>query len=496
MELRPIAVSFGLGITSCLAQYSAPSAGPFAGFANEALRQHDPAITNWDLGGNLRLRYEVKDGFAIPGSPGSMDFRGHGADVSNDYFLSRLKVHGGYAQSWWSVWVEGRSSMVADDERYAYPNSPAVPGTFRRRGSGPEADAIDLNQAFVTVGNTDFPLSLKIGRQELSYGAERLVGPNPWNNIGRTFDAAKLIYRNSWISADLFTSRVVIPEDGRFNVDNDYDWFSGLYATINAIPKNLLDLYFLARNASPQAIAAEPSPQETPLPSARDIYTFGFRLKSKLGELGGFDYSLESAGQLGDYRDFRLGANSPRLDQRAWMVIAQGGYTFTDAWGKPRLGLEYSHGSGDNNPRDGKHETFDILFPTYHPFYGYMNFLTLENLHDVRGIFQMKPHPRVNVSIEGHGFWLADTHDNLYNANGTPRGGAGTTLGNGYGINPNYSSFIGSELDAIAGWAVTRFLGLEIGYGHFFTGSYIRQSLSAVGSKDADWFYAQLTFAF
>lgn len=178
------------------------------------------------------------------------------------------------------------------------------------------------------------------------------------------------------------------------------------------------------------------------------------------------------------------------------MVIAQGGYTFTDSWGKPRLGLEYSHGSGDSNPRDGKHETFDLLFPIYHPFYGYMNFLTIANLHDVRGIFHMRPHPRVSLSIEGHGFWLADTHDNFYNANGTPRGGLGPTPGNGYGINPNYNSFIGTELDAIAGWAVTRFLKLEAGYGHFFTGDYIRQSLSAVGSKDADWFYAQLTFAF
>ena len=58
------------------------------------------------------------------------------------------------------------------------------------------------------------------------------------------------------------------------------------------------------------------------------------------------------------------------------------------------------------------------------------------------------------------------------------------------------NSFVGSELDTIAGSALTRFLGLEVGYGHFFTGNYIRQSLSAVGSKDANWFYAQLTVAF
>ena len=220
-----------------------------------------------------------------------------------------------------------------------------------------------------------------------------------------------------------FTGRIVIPEDGRFDVDNDYDWFSGVYATMTKVPKHVLDVYFLARNASPQAIAAEPSPQETPLPSARDIYTLGFRLKSKPGELGPWDYSLESAGQLGDFRDFRLGANSARLDQQAWMVIAQGGYTFTNCWALPRLGLEYSHASGDSNPNDGKHETFDSLFPSYHKYYGYMNFFSLQNIHDVRAILQCKPHPRVSLALEGHGFWLADTHDNFYTVTGTPRGG-------------------------------------------------------------------------
>jgi hypothetical protein len=80
--------------------------------------------------------------------------------------------------------------------------------------------------------------------------------------------------------------------------------------------------------------------------------------------------------------------------------------------------------------------------------------------------------------------------------NGTPRGGTATTQGNNYGINPDYSSFVGTELDAIVGWAVTRFLVLEAGYGHFFTGDYIRQSLSAIGSKDADWGYVQMTLLF
>ena len=45
------------------------------------------------------------------------------------------------------------------------------------------------------------------------------------------------------------------------------------------------------------------------------------------------------------------------------------------------------------------------------------------------GILQLKPHPRMSMALEGHGFWLADTHDNFYNAAGAPRGGVTTTTG-------------------------------------------------------------------
>jgi len=424
-----------------------------------------------------------------------MEVRDHGADVSNDYLLSRIRIHAGYTDKWWSVYVEGRSSTAYDDERFA--TAPA-PGLVARKGDGPEADAFDLHQAYVTVGDhKEFPLSIKIGRQELSYGEERLIGAFGWNNIGRVFDAAKVRWQNELFGADFFTSRPVIPEDEKFNVDNDYDYLSGVYANTLMVPKNTLEVYFLARNASRQAATAAPSPQ-FPQPSARDIYTVGGRLKSKPGDLGPWDYTLEGAYQFGDFVDARL-AGAPRLDQDAFMVTVQGGYTFAGLWGAPRLGVEYDYASGDSNPNDNKHETFENLFPTNHKFYGYMDFFSLQNIHDLRGIFQIKPHPRLSLAIEGHGFWLADTHDNIYSVGGGPRGGlAATPAGTGYGINPAYSNFVGTELDVIAGYAVTRFAQLEAGYGHFFTGDYVQQSLhsSAFGARDANYVYVQATLNF
>jgi hypothetical protein len=294
-------------------------------------------------------------------------------------------------------------------------------------------------------------------------------------------------WQSDWFGADFFVSRPVIPEDGRFNVDNDYDWFSGVYASTAKIPKHTLELYFLARNSSSEAISAEPAPQ-FPQPTARDIYTVGGRLKSAPGQIGNWDYTLEGAYQFGD---FKPTIASARLNQDAFAVIAQGGYTFANLWAKPRLGFEYSYSSGDNNPTNGTHNTFDNLFPTNHKFYGYLDFVSLQNIHDVRGIFQLKPISRLSLALEGHAFWLADTHDYFYGVTGVPR----TTAG--YGIHPTFNSFLGTELDAIAGYAVTRFAQIEVGGGHFFTGQYIEQSLAGVGgSRDANYLYIQLNLAF
>lgn len=463
-----------------------------AGLLNDSLRQNSTNFAPWDIGGGLRLRYEDHEGYGVAGSPGSIDFRDHGANISNDYFLSRLRLHLGYSDKWWGVYVEGRSSLAWSDERFA--STAPVP----KKGRGPESDSIDLHQAFFTLGNLkEFPLSLKIGRQELAYGDERLVGPVGWNNIGRVFDAAKLRWQTDAFSAEFFTSRTVIPEDGQFNVENDYDFFSGIYATTSKLPKHSVDLYFFARNSSPNAATAEPSPQ-SPQPSARDIYTIGTRIKSLPGQFGSWDYSLEAAGQFGDFRDPRAGATTQRLEHEAFAVIAQAGYTFTNLWSKPRLALEYNFASGDSDAKDGKHETFENLFPTNHKFYGYMDFFSLQNIHDVRGILQLKPCPKLNVSLEGHGFWLADTHDSFYTVGGGARGGTATTSGNGYGVNPKYGNFVGTELDISGNYAFTTYANIEAGYGHFFHGDYIAQSLAAPshGSRDADFVYLQLNVNF
>jgi hypothetical protein len=279
----------------------------------------------------------------------------------------------------------------------------------------------------------------------------------------------------------------VVPVDDRFDLPNTHDIFSGVYATIVKIPKTIVEGYFLARNASRSAINLYSDPQ-FPQPTARDVYTIGGRLKSKPGELDNFDYTLEGAYQFGD---FAVTATSPRLTQNAYMFIAQGGYTFASLWSTPRLGAEFDYASGDSNPNDSTHGTFDTLFPTPHKFFGSLDLFSLQNIQDLGVNLTLKPTKRMSVALMGNAYWLADTHDSFYNSAGVARGTGG------YGIHPGYNPFVGTSVTLIAGYALASFAGVEAGYGHLFSGDYIAQSQAVNGgARDSDFLYGQVTLKF
>lgn len=479
MTIRNTVFAFCLGVATWAAAEDsgttpAPKpATPSAGLANDWLRKESVVFDPWDIGGSTRERFDWKQHFAISGSPAQVDFQRTG-DPDNTFLLLRQRVHLGYTPcEWFKIYGEGQDASAINDDR----------------NPSPEIDHYDLRQAWVTVGNTkDFPIIAKVGRQELAYGDQRLIGTADWNNISRTFDAAKLHFENPQLWVDAFTGRVVIPNDNSFNYPDYDDWFSGIYASNKTlVPWEETQVYFLARNVGERG----PSDQKgklVPLPSPRDIYTLGLRCKSLPGKLCGWDYEVEAAGQFGR---FKASNTSPNLSQQAYAIHANTGYTWTKSSVTPRVGLEYNFSSGDSNPNDGTHETFDNLFPSNHKFYGYMDFVSWQNIHDVMLTGSITPVKKLTLKLDGHSFWLANTHDFFYAVNGSPR------KTGGYGINPSAGSFVGAELDLTATYTITPFATLQAGYSHFFIGEYVRNSLSATtGATDANYIYTQLTFNF
>src|SRR6185436_16780736 len=218
---------------STAAATPAPPPTPSAGLLNDWLRKESDFFSPWDFGGQGRARYEAKENGGVAATT---DFRKTGVDNDNAYLLLRATVHLGYNSPWISAYAEGRESSSTGDDRD--PN--------------PESNLFDLHQGYVVLGNAaKFPVTLKAGRQEMIYGDERLIGNADWGNIGRVFDTARLRYEDKNLWVDVFSGRVVLPNDGQFDEVNDYDWLSGVYAsTRTLIPRQETQLYFISRNVN------------------------------------------------------------------------------------------------------------------------------------------------------------------------------------------------------------------------------------------------------
>jgi alginate export protein len=500
MKLHPFRLTaFILASASySLAQYTPPpSPQPFPGFVNSFARTSDPSLSNWDFGVNVRFRAEDRAEAGTTDAGSNWDFsRRPQDDNQNRYEVLRVMPRIGYTGSWFSALLEGRSSYSFGDERY----NATAPGHALADLDGP----LDIYQAYVLFGTAKTPVSFKIGRQELAYGDQRLVGPGKWLNNPRTFDAAKLHWTNGIIGLDAFASSVVYVDHNNLNRSNIQDMFSGLYLSFPTVSKTeIVEAYLYSHNVARGIVTDNWSGVSAPLrfPAPQDLYTAGVRIKSKPNAYGPYDYGIEAMYQFGDRTQVFPGTTvaaalvAPRLEQNAYALIAQAGYTWSKSWGAPRVSLIYSLASGDKNPNDGRSETFQNLFPSNHGLYGIMDVTGLQNMSDVRLAYTVKPLKTVTVSLEGHLQALDRASDFWYNAAGVPRNfaGAAANSGAGYRINPSYGKKLGEEFDLIAGWAPTKYALLEFGLAHYFRGSYVKESLQAVGSNDGSYAFLQVT---
>lgn len=523
---------------TAFAQYYPLPPPAYPGLTNFNLRASDPYMSAWDFGVNIRGRFEDKDNAGFTSAGQNRDFaggrpanalNGDRFDNNNQYLLTRIMPRIGYTDKWFQAFVQLRSSTSYDDERgnngtTFKPTAPNVvaetanaPGIKAGNGLQENDNDINLQQAYVFVGNhKEFPLSVKIGRQELIYGEQRQVGAFAWNNNGRSFDLLKARYQSKWFGADVFTGGVVYNDNHNFNQSHlDNDHFSGLYVNFPRIPgvtqKQIVETYLYNHNVDRASTTEDWGGVSAPFrqPFVQDLYTAGLRIKSKLNAYGSWDYSVELMYQFGTINNRTAAGNAilpinkptviagaKELEQQAYAAILQLGYTWTESAYQPRLALIYSYGSGDKNAKDGKSGTFQNQYATTHMFYGYMDLNSLQNISDIRLAYTLKPTSKVTMALEGHLLYLDSTSDYWYNVGGVARTG-GTALNNhnGYNRNSSYSNQLGQEIDFVTSYAPVPYLNLEVGICHFFRGDYIKESLSKArgDSKDASYAYVQAT---
>jgi hypothetical protein len=249
-----------------------------------------------------------------------------------------------------------------------------------------QADHLDFHQAYLRLDNIfSRPLSVVLGRQELAYGNERLVGAVGWHNIGRAFDAVKLRYgENSWV--DLFNAKLA--EKG----EKDRNFY-GLYGRVQ-IQAHTWEPYALFEHD--KNFGAGRLRRLTL--GAHGLGTFTGATGHSLG------YELEGAVQAGEREE---------QDVLAWM--GTGALTYTsNHWRQHQLSLGADLLSGDDDPADGESKVFDTLFATNHKFYGLMDFFLdipaqtgQQGLLDLMLKASMRAGPPVKVDLHLHSFSLA-----------------------------------------------------------------------------------------
>lgn len=400
-----------------------------------------------------RVVFGIEDQTRFEYRDNNYDFNGSISTAADDsWLLNRARISLQLKPTnWLTFYVQGQDSREIDSKRAD------IPGLLGAEGDNP----FDLRQLYVEIGDAKHsPLSLKVGRQVLLYGDQRLIGPLEWSNISRTFDAVKLRYTgNDGLWVDAFVSSVVVID--RFGMDDsDKDsLLSGLYAhipTLGIQDTELYALYFDDTNRNDHFL------------------TLGTHWKSTPGKLGPWDYETEFVVQTG---------TAGGRDLSAFASYVEAGYTFQAPW-KPRLGLEYSYASGDGNAADGKQGAFQNLFPTNHLHYGYMDVFSWSNLHNVALHLSAKPTAKITTSLDYHLLWLATTSDALRRANAT------TAV---RPISPNAGSFVGSELDLLMSYAHNTHLSFTLGYSHLFAGDYLANT--GAGS-DANFLYVMTNLKF
>jgi hypothetical protein len=429
----------GFPVTALPASSSTPSAGPLtAPPAPRKASAEQKAPERFELGGQIRFRGEVRQ---------NADLQGAQHD-NRDFVLQRLRFH-------------VRAKLSNNVETFVQFQDSRTWG--QEASTASNDNLVDLHQGYLHVN--DFlgkGLYLKAGRQEFSYGSDRLVGAFGWDNVGRSFDAMKMGYSSKSWGSDWFAAKVV----DRNTLVRGFERGQYLYGIYNQFfrqrPRHL-EVYGLLLRDGRRATGEIPAAGQ----KATEIMTVGLRSDGVIRP--GINYDLEFANQFG-HRGY---------DSHSARAFAGKIYKTLEEEHQFRLGFEYDVATGDRDPADGRSGEFFNLFPTNHLHYGYADLMGWRNMQDFRPMVTFKPAGPVKFDFDYHRFYLLEARGPWKNAGGVvlgfdPAGASGT--------------HVGDELDFTVAFPIQKHLKMLSGYSLFLPGEFAQKTR---GPDAQHFFYLQ-----
>lgn len=330
-----------------------------------------------------------------------------------------------------------------------------------------DQNTLDLHQAFFEYSSafsTNEKLTLRFGRQELSYGSQRLVAVREGPNNRQSFDGGRLIYGTGNVKVDLFYANYVISRsnvfDDRFTNDTRF-W--GAYSTFSNLPiiQNL-DLYYLGLRRRVAAFD-DGKGKET-------RHSVGARIWKNTPP---WRYDIEGVYQFGNFSTSNISA---------WTLSSNVSYTLLNTKFTPQAGLKIEAISGDKKYADGKLNTFNPLFPRG-AYFGLAALIGPYNLLDAHPYVQFNLNKDLTLAIDYDLFWRMSRNDGLYPVNGKII----------YSGKAGASKQIGRQLGASLEFPLGKRFDFKQEFTWFSAGRYLRQ---AGPGKDILMTGSTLTFKF
>ncbi|HOQ89431.1 MAG TPA: alginate export family protein [Candidatus Hydrogenedentes bacterium] len=305
-------------------------------------------------------------------------------------------------------------------------------------GRQASTDDVEFYQAYIEAREMwGTPLMMRVGRQELVFGSEFLLGNNDTEALfrGLSFDAIRLAYVTDTFRVDAFTAKLADTIISDFASD-DIDLY-GIYGSYMGIEDVVIDAYWLYVRDD-----------EVLLGDNVDIHTVGLR---GAGKMGGFDFDVEVAYQFGEVDGqpsaCPFGFGEADVDYQAWAVSADLGYTFDVAW-QPRVSALfawYDGGDPDESCWSNDRELpFNRLFSDkeYSYFLDNVGAANLSNIFVYGLAVEAMPTEAVSLKLAGKYF----DADEDYGTDGD----------------------LGWELSLVGKYNYTEDLAFRAGYAHFF----------------------------
>ncbi|MCV6614818.1 MAG: alginate export family protein [Cellvibrionaceae bacterium] len=311
-----------------------------------------------------------------------------------------------------------------------------------------DVDTFALQQAFVDY-ELKPSLRLRIGRQSFSFGKQRLISPLPWGNSLRTWDGVRLDYKGDNWTTTAFASQFAPVRLYEVNKASENHKLNGLYLASKKSPftKDFY-LYHASDNGD------------------MNLYTLGSLMNWKRDA---WNLNLELALQMGD--------SAGDKDVSAAMMGTELGFNVNGSFIKKLfVGLDY--GSGDGNPGDGDHETFNQLYPLGHAYLGFADHIGRMNVRAVTVGMIAKPSAQATLRLALQSFYKDNKNDNIYNAGGGILRPAAASKGERH---------IANELDLTLVYALNKDLKFLFGASYLSSGDAIEASGVDEDVKFAYW---------